>query len=48
MTTALMTPLAAATTARGERFYRPELDVLRFFAFLRLKERFAHVQSRPV
>src|SRR5450432_3563846 len=35
MTTAVVTPLAAATTAaRGERFYRPELDVLRFFAFL--------------
>jgi len=27
-------PLAAAPPARAERFYRPELDALRFFAFL--------------
>ena len=35
MTTAVATPLlGAATEARAERFYRPELDALRFFAFL--------------
>jgi peptidoglycan/LPS O-acetylase OafA/YrhL len=35
MTTAVTTPLlGAATEARAERFYRPELDALRFFAFL--------------
>jgi peptidoglycan/LPS O-acetylase OafA/YrhL len=35
MATAVVTPSAAETTAaHGERFYRPELDVLRFFAFL--------------
>src|SRR5215467_6179305 len=34
MTVAVEIPLAAAAPARAERFYRPELDVLRFFAFL--------------
>src|SRR5215467_3640185 len=34
MTVAVEIPLAAAAPARAERFYRPELDALRFFAFL--------------
>jgi peptidoglycan/LPS O-acetylase OafA/YrhL len=34
MITAVVTSAAETTAARGERFYRPELDVLRFFAFL--------------
>jgi peptidoglycan/LPS O-acetylase OafA/YrhL len=34
MTVAVEIPLAAAAPARAERFYRPELDTLRFFAFL--------------
>jgi peptidoglycan/LPS O-acetylase OafA/YrhL len=34
MTVAVEIPLAAAAPARTERFYRPELDALRFFAFL--------------
>ena len=34
MTVALEIPLAATAPARAERFYRPELDALRFFAFL--------------
>jgi peptidoglycan/LPS O-acetylase OafA/YrhL len=34
MTVAVEIPSAAAAPARAERFYRPELDALRFFAFL--------------
>ncbi|HEV8181053.1 MAG TPA: acyltransferase [Candidatus Angelobacter sp.] len=34
MTLAVEIPSAAAAPARAERFYRPELDALRFFAFL--------------
>ena len=34
MTVALEMPLVATPPARAERFYRPELDALRFFAFL--------------
>jgi peptidoglycan/LPS O-acetylase OafA/YrhL len=34
MTLAVEIPSAAAAPARTERFYRPELDTLRFFAFL--------------
>jgi peptidoglycan/LPS O-acetylase OafA/YrhL len=34
MTLAVEIPSAAAAPARTERFYRPELDALRFFAFL--------------
>jgi peptidoglycan/LPS O-acetylase OafA/YrhL len=34
MTTAVEMPSAPAPPARTERFYRPELDALRFFAFL--------------
>jgi peptidoglycan/LPS O-acetylase OafA/YrhL len=34
MTVAVQIPSAAAAPARAERFYRPELDALRFFAFL--------------
>jgi peptidoglycan/LPS O-acetylase OafA/YrhL len=34
MTVAVEIPLAAVAPARAERFYRPELDALRFFAFL--------------
>jgi peptidoglycan/LPS O-acetylase OafA/YrhL len=34
MTVAVEIPSAAAAPARTERFYRPELDALRFFAFL--------------
>src|SRR6476661_2933812 len=34
MTVAVEIPSAAAPPARAERFYRPELDALRFFAFL--------------
>jgi peptidoglycan/LPS O-acetylase OafA/YrhL len=34
MTLAVEIPSTAATPARTERFYRPELDALRFFAFL--------------
>jgi peptidoglycan/LPS O-acetylase OafA/YrhL len=34
MSVAVEIPLAAAAPARAERFYRPELDALRFFAFL--------------
>ena len=33
-TVAAEIPLAAAPPSRAERFYRPELDALRFFAFL--------------
>jgi peptidoglycan/LPS O-acetylase OafA/YrhL len=34
MTVAVQLPSAATSPARAERFYRPELDALRFFAFL--------------
>ena len=34
MTVAVETSSAATSPARAERFYRPELDALRFFAFL--------------
>src|SRR5690242_17975169 len=34
MTVAVAIPSAATSPARAERFYRPELDALRFFAFL--------------
>jgi peptidoglycan/LPS O-acetylase OafA/YrhL len=34
MSVAVEIPSAAAASARAERFYRPELDTLRFFAFL--------------
>src|SRR5579859_7487512 len=34
MTVAVAIPSVAAAPARAERFYRPELDTLRFFAFL--------------
>jgi peptidoglycan/LPS O-acetylase OafA/YrhL len=34
MTVAVEIPSAATSPARAERFYRPELDALRFFAFL--------------
>jgi peptidoglycan/LPS O-acetylase OafA/YrhL len=34
MTTAVAMPESAAIKAQAERFYRPELDALRFFAFL--------------
>src|SRR6478609_6198079 len=34
MTVAVEIPSATAAPARAERFYRPELDALRFFAFL--------------
>src|ERR1700756_2455590 len=34
MTVAVAIPSATMTPVRAERFYRPELDTLRFFAFL--------------